>query len=117
MDFAIAIYYNSHMSGFTPLNAPGVTDNPVFGTCAAIDIPADNSHCVVDIINIRAAELVEDILLIVIEERINLNDCGDRAISKSVFMIRDEMTIDDLYGNFASIKLAVALDSDVRVIT
>ena len=44
MHSAIATDLNFDMSSITPLFAPGVTDDPVFGATVPVETPADKSH-------------------------------------------------------------------------
>ena len=64
MNCAFSTNLNFDMSLITPLIAPGVTDDPVFGACFAVDIPADNSDCVICILDYRGAVFIEDTIRI-----------------------------------------------------
>ena len=117
MHCAIATDLNFDMSSITPLFAPGVTDDPVFGATVPIETPADNSHCVVNIVRALAAFIVIDSLHIFKEANTSFNSYGHRAPDKSFFAILALINLEDLNSNSALIDLAFALYSDVRVMT
>jgi len=115
---AIATDLNFYMSSVTPLTAPGVTDDPVFGATVPIETPADNSHCVVMIVRVRAAFIVIDSLHIFNETITSFNSYGYRAPDKSFFAILALINLEDHNSKSALIDLAyAALGFDVRVIT
>ena len=114
---AIATDLNFYMSSVTPLIAPGVTDDPVFDATVPIETPADNSHCVVMILRVRAAFIVIDSLHIFNETITSFNSYGYRAPDKSFFAILALINLEDLNSKSALIDLAFALYSDVRVMT
>jgi hypothetical protein len=64
MNCAFSTNLNFDMSVITPLIAPGVTDDPVFGACDSVDIPTDNSDCVICILDSRGAVFIEDAIQI-----------------------------------------------------
>ena len=92
---AIATDLNFYMSSVTPIIAPGVTDDPVFDATVPIETPADNSHCVVMILRVRAAFIVIDSLHIFSELNTSFNSYGDRAPDKSFFAILALINLED----------------------
>jgi hypothetical protein len=117
MHCAVATDLNFDMSSLTPLTAPGVTDDPVFDATVPIDTPADSSHCMVNISRVRAAFIVKDSFHIFIEATTSLNCYGERTQNKSSFAILALINLEDLNNKSALFDLALALDSDVRVMT
>ena len=95
MHSAVATDLNFDMSSLTPPIAPGVTDDPVFDATVPIETPADNSHCVVMILRVRAAFIVIDSLHIFSELNTSFNSYGDRAPDKSFFAILALINLED----------------------
>ena len=71
----------------------------------------------VNISRVRAAFIVKDSFHIFIEANTSFNCYGDRAQNKSFFAILALINLEDLNSKSALFDLALALDSDVRVMT
>ena len=71
----------------------------------------------VNISRVRAAFIVKDSFHIFIEANTSFNCYGDRPQNKSSFAILALINLEDLNSKSALFDLALALDSDVRVMT